>query len=128
MFNSSEQAFMYCKAKLFGDEESAKLILKSPDPAKQKAIGKHIQGFNDETWDEHKYKNMLDAVTAKFEQNRDLSEKLKKTGNKTLVECNPGDYYWGIGLDLQHQDIWQPAKWIGENKLGEILQIIRDRL
>ena len=127
-FNCSEQAFMYFKAKLFKDEETAELILRSIDPNKQKALGKTIEGFNDNIWNQNKDRIMYEAVFGKFQQNSLLKDRLLNTGNKTLVECNPNDPYWGIGLHLQHKDIWEPSKWKWENKLGQILGIVRDEL
>ena len=127
-FNSSEQAFMYYKAKLFKDEESAKLIMKSIDPAKQKGLGKHVEGFNGNVWDQNKDRIMYEVVLAKFQNNPLLKKRLLDTGNKTLIECNPSDPYWGIGLGLQETDIWNQSKWKGENKLGQILGIVREEL
>ena len=125
-FNCTEQAIMYYKAKLFKDEEKAEQILNAKDPAKQKGLGKRIEGFNQNTWNQNRDRIMLEAVEAKFQQNPHLKEKLVSTGNKTLVECNPKDPYWGIGLGLQNPDIWEQSKWKGENKLGEVLGQVRD--
>lgn len=49
-FNCVEQAFMYCKAKLFGDHEIAEEILKSVNPAQCKKLGRKVKGFNDKIW------------------------------------------------------------------------------
>ena len=65
---------------------------------------------------------MYEIVSAKFQQNIRLKERLIGTGNKTLIECNPDDHYWGIGLSLQREEIWQQAKWKGEHRLREILK------
>lgn len=127
-FNCSEQAFMYSKAKLFKDEEIASKILKCQDPRRQKKLGRQIADFSEDLWSQHKDRIMFESLTAKYEQNPHLREILKSTGNKTLIECNPGDTYWGIGLDIQNKDAWEPSKWRGRNRLGVLLGEIRDAL
>ena len=126
VFNCSEQAIMYYKAKLFEDDETAEQILKCKDPARQKGLGKKVEGFDQNIWVQKRDKIMHEAVQAKFEQNAHLKERLINTGNKTLVECNPDDPYWGIGLDIQNPDVWDTAKWKGENRLGDILGEVRE--
>ena len=71
---------------------------------------------------------MYEVVTAKFTQNENLKAKLRSTANKTLVECNPNDPFWGIGLGLGNPNIWDQGKWKGTNKLGEILGRIREEM
>ena len=68
------------------------------------------------------------AVSAKFEQNRELAEFLKGTGSSTLVEANPYDNYWAVGLSLTDVDLWDSSKWKGANKLGKILQDLRESM
>jgi len=46
-----------------------------------------------------------------------LAELLLSTGEDTLAEAAPGDYYWGIGADGS-----------GENRLGRILEQVRTEL
>lgn len=127
-FNCSEQAFMYHKALLFEDDETADEILKTIDPARQKGLGRNVRNYDDNKWQQNKDRIMHDALTAKFSQNQYLKTNLIKTNNKMLVECNPNDPYWGIGLDLSDNKIWEQGQWKGANKLGEMLGQIREDL
>ena len=55
VFNCGEQAMMYHKAILFGDNHTARLILKETNPREQKSLGRKVQGFRDTIWNENKY-------------------------------------------------------------------------
>lgn len=68
-------------------------------------------------WNEVKDDAMRRALRAKFETHSDLRELLLATGTETLVEKTSGDYYWGCG-----------TKGTGENKLGKLLEELRDAL
>lgn len=60
---------------------------------------------------------MNEIVRQKFLQNKHLAEKLRNTGNRSIIEGNTwGDTEWGV------------YKGVGENKLGKILETIRDSL
>jgi ribA/ribD-fused uncharacterized protein len=41
-YSSSEQALMYSKARLFGDDEQARAILLEHDPRAQKQLGRRV--------------------------------------------------------------------------------------
>ena len=40
----------------------------------------------------------------------------------------PTDTVWGIGLEADHPDATNPAKWKGQNLLGKILMRVRKEL
>ncbi len=68
-------------------------------------------------WDENKDRIMTDIVRAKFYQNKDLARRLLETNSQELIEDNTwGDYYWGH------------CRGHGQNRLGQILMLIRDNL
>ena len=71
---------------------------------------------------------MFSAVSAKFSQNNDLPQCLKKTDQNIIAEANPFDSYWGVGLGLEDKNIWKMGMWKGANRLGSILTDVRDRL
>lgn len=56
-FVTTEQYMMYHKAMLFDDHETAKKIMKTKQPAQQKALGREVGGFTREKWDAHKKKD-----------------------------------------------------------------------
>ena len=68
-------------------------------------------------WEAVKDEVMYQAVLAKFKTHEQVRDRLLSTGSETIVESAPGDYYWGCGQDGS-----------GQNKLGQILMEIRDRL
>lgn len=70
--------------------------------------------LNKEEWENIKYNIMLQLVTQKFATHKKLREKLLATGNAYLEELNHWrDIYWGV------------FEGNGQNKLGEILMIVR---
>ena len=71
---------------------------------------------------------MKSGLKAKFEQNITLRESLKATDDSVIMEANPADTYWGAGLSLNNQDIWDLTKWKGQNKLGKLLSEVREEI
>lgn len=127
-FNCAEQYMMYHKAMLFGDEETAQKILKTTSPHQQKALGRKVRNFVEQTWLEERENIVYQGNHAKFSQNPDLKAHLLATGDCDLVEASPVDTVWGVGLAEDHPDIVDPSKWRGLNLLGKILTRIRNEL
>ena len=50
-YNCCEQYMMYKKAMLFGDEDTADLIMEESHPFDQKELGRQVKNFNKEKWD-----------------------------------------------------------------------------
>lgn len=125
-FNCAEQFMMYCKAGRFRDTDTQRQILVTPDPKKQKALGKGTKGFYDAYWDEVKSEVVVAGNMAKFAQNSGLRGKLMETGNRLLVEAASKDRVWGIGYTEKHALHFR-SKW-GENRLGKALVEVRENL
>jgi ribA/ribD-fused uncharacterized protein len=134
LFKNMEQYFMYQKAKKF-DKSAIPHILSETEPRKIQRLGRRIQNFNDEEWNEHKLDFMYKGLQLKFGQNKEILDKLLETGNKTLYEANTYDRYWGIGCDVETgiriengEEILKNGKLIvfGDNNLGELLMKLRD--
>ncbi len=121
-----EQWFMAEKARLFGDEETRKKILKCKWPKGQKELGRQVKGYSDAKWSAAREKVMLEGQIAKYSQNPKLQKLLLATGDDTIVECSPEDDIWGIGIDQYHKDATNPPKWKGDNLLGKVLMKARD--
>lgn len=127
-FCTSEQAFMYFKAKHFRDDDTAEAILLERVPSKQKKLGRQVRNFDPKTWDKISLEYMYDACYAKFNQNPDLQELLLDTIGTNLVEASPYDTIWGIGLTENNPLAWDRSTWKGQNKLGLVLDLVRDSI
>ena len=128
-FNSTEQAFMYAKAKLFNDTTSMIAIVREKRPAQAKQLGRGVQGFDPVIWDKHKYQLMLDVNLCKYTQFENYRNYIINTGDKILVEANgKPDLIWSCGLYANDPRITDNSKWPGENLLGKVLMEIRSML
>jgi len=111
-----------------GDPACAQKILKQSDPKKIKALGRQVKNWNQELWDQNKVTIVTEGLRAKFEQNPILAEKLRATGQTTLVEAAHYDRIWGIGLRATHPDAKKPDQWLGQNLLGKCLMQVRQAI
>ena len=68
-------------------------------------------------WEEIKEVAMITGLREKFQAHPDIATRLVATGEETLVEAAPGDYYWGAGAD-----------GTGKNRLGVLLMQVRSEL
>ncbi len=127
-FANSEQAMMYEKAKLMGDEMSMAKILKTTNPKKVKELGRKVKPWKEDLWKKHRLEIMTKVCLAKFKANPTLTEKLKATGDKILVEASPYDDIWGIGMRDSDEGVENPKKWKGLNLLGIALMNVRKLL
>lgn len=127
-FNCSEQAMMYYKAMMFGDEATAKLIMKSTSPREQKALGRQVKNFNKQKWDNQCVPIVTEIVKAKFASDIDLFVTLMETEEREIVEASPVDEIWGVGLAEDNPNILDKTKWRGKNYLGICLMNARKQL
>lgn len=128
VFCNNEQFMMYCKAKLFGDEECAEQILSASSPRVHKALGRTVRGFDAARWEEKCEFYVYTGSLAKFTQNPALAAYLLGTGDNELVEASPYDRIWGVGLAQSDSRINDKSLWPGKNKLGQIQMKVRARL
>ena len=70
-----------------------------------------------EDWDLVKIDVMKKALFAKFEHNRRLKKMLLETGEEPLIHASQSDAFWG-----------QSNEGVGENKLGELIMLVRNLL
>lgn len=129
-FFNSEQYFMYVKAIAFGDYDTADKILNTKDPKKAKELGREVKGYDDEVWDEMRYKVMVDANKAKYSQNKALRDLItsEEYKGKGFVEASKVDNIWGI-LRTEDDPLADDEKnWLGKNLLGKALDEVRNWL
>ena len=116
------------KAKLFNDTTAYQQIITSTKPGKVKELGRNVTNFNQKIWEENRYQIVVKGNFHKFSQNQKLSDFLKNTKNRVLVEASPLDSIWGIGLAQENDNISNPTNWNGLNLLGYALMEVRDML
>jgi ribA/ribD-fused uncharacterized protein len=127
-FATAEHYMMWSKAELFGDEASARAILRTESPAVAKRLGRGVKGFAQELWNAHRFDIVLRASIAKFSEHDDLRAVLFATGGAILVEASPRDRIWGIGLGASNPRARDPLAWRGLNLLGFALTRARGAL
>lgn len=127
-YNCAEQYMMAQKAIIFGDEDTLEEIMDTDDPSEQKRLGRIVQNFDEDQWNEVALDIVVEGNYAKFSQNPELREWLLSTGDKILVEASPYDRIWGVGLRESDPRILDKEQWRGTNWLGEALSIVRDML
>ena len=123
----AEQFMMAEKARMFGDEEMLQKIMETTIPKEMKGYGRAVRGFEKERWDAACYEIVRRGNEAKFSQNPELWEFLRRTKNRILVEASPMDRIWGIGMGKDNPDAQCPLKWRGTNLLGFALTEVRDK-
>lgn len=109
IYPSSEHVFQ--AAKTLNHSERIKIAnFRTPNDAKKYSRTMTLRS----DWEDVKLSEMAKIVTAKFQQNTPLIEKLLNTGESELIEENTwGDTFWGV------------CDGVGENHLGKILMRVR---
>ena len=126
IYNSAEQYMMAHKAKLFYDDKIYKKIMTQTDIKTIKELGRKVDYFEQERWNEHKEDIVYQANYLKFSQNTKLKKYLLSTNKSMIVEVNPNDIVWACGCF--EKDVKNPELWRGENQLGYILMSVRKKL
>ena len=126
----AEKAIMLCKAALFGDVNAFQSILRAQDPQACKALGRKVQGFDQDLWDCSVCSIALEVTWQKFshEALEAVRRDLLATEDDVLAETNPRDPVWGIALSRDDSNVQRPARWAGANVLGWALMQTRERL
>jgi ribA/ribD-fused uncharacterized protein len=127
-FRTAEHYMMVRKARLFGDESAASLILAAATPNDAKSLGRKVRGFSEDMWLAHREEIVFTGSFAKFSQHSALGQFLLATGDAVLVEASPTDTIWGIGLAQDSPLARNPSSWQGLNLLGFALMKVRTRL
>lgn len=127
-YKTAEHWMMAHKALLFGDDKAFQKIIAAKTPGEAKALGRTVEGFNDDEWNRHRYEIVKQGNLHKFKQHKALSDYLLKTGDKVIVEASPVDPVWGIGLSQDSSNANNPHSWRGLNLLGFALMEVRDIL
>jgi hypothetical protein len=128
-FNCTEQYLMYHKCKMFdpGNNQMLQQILNEKSPAKIKALGRKVQNYNEQIWNQSRYQVMVNGLRLKFGQNQTIANKLIQTNPKILYEASSNDKIWGIGFDAETA-VTKDKSLFGTNLLGHALVQVRSEL
>lgn len=128
-FENSEQHYMWLKAMHFGDEVTAKKILRETNPKIAKSLGRKVSGYDDDEWAKYRKNAMFQACYAKFTCNKkahDFMMGLPK--DKQFAEASPFDIIWGIGYEEHNPNAQDESTWRGQNLLGKVLTDVRSKI
>ena len=110
-YKNNEAAFQAQKC----NDKAERQKFSNLNPTEAKKLGRTVNLRKD--WEGVKVNIMKELVTAKFEQNADLREKLISTGSEYLEEGNT----WG-------DRVWGTVDGKGANLLGKILMEVRENM
>ncbi|MEL6349723.1 MAG: NADAR family protein [Myxococcota bacterium] len=134
-YSCAEQYMMAEKARLFGDDDTLAMIMQAEEPSVQKRLGRVVDGFDRDIWEEEEDNGMPRCWNivhrgnlAKFTQNPELAQILRETAPAYIVEASPEDCIWGVGLAEDDPAIQDSSNWRGTNWLGEVLTDVRELL
>jgi len=109
-----EHYFQACK---FEDADYRERIRKARPAKAAKDLGQSRKLPLRPDWDQVKERVMKRALEVKFATHAEPRALLLASGDQTLVENAPSDYYWGCGADGS-----------GLNRLGLLLMEVRSQL
>lgn len=116
VFPTAEHAFQWKKFSSSAPEV-AEQIFAATSPHIVKDIADRNKDKMTAEWHDQKVMVMEEILRAKADQHEDVRERLRLTGDRTIIEHSPVDSFWGIGPDGK-----------GENNVGKIWMKIRDGL
>ena len=123
-----EQYYQKEKAVFANDPDTALKIMQTSSPYKCYTLGKGIS-VDKTKWNENAaLQVMKKACMAKFTQHKQLQTFLLGTDERTLVEGNPRDLFWGAGLSVRDPLLKNQTQWKGKNHLRKILMEVRSSL
>ncbi len=99
------------------DEEIIPVIRAAKTPEEAAFLGRDRARLIRVDWDQVKPQVMYLAVLTKFLTHLDIQAILLSTGDQSIVENSPTDYYWGCGVEKT-----------GQNQLGKILMSVREKI
>lgn len=125
-FVCAEQYMMASKAFLFGDVDVFKKIMKAKKPDQHKDLGRLVQNFNPDIWNENARKIVMKGNYYRSLHSKEYMNALQNSGTKILVEGSRQDKIWGVGLSWDDPAIQDEKNWLGTNWLGQAHMIVRD--
>jgi ribA/ribD-fused uncharacterized protein len=124
----TEQWMMAEKARLFNDSASETKIMATVSPKEHKKLGRTVQNFRQDVWDQKCRQIMYNGLLLKFSQHPIAKKALLDTGNLIICEASPYDSIWGVKLGEDDPRVLDPKQWKGTNFLGYELMNVRKTL
>lgn len=127
-FNCCEQYMMAGKALSFGDEDTFNAIMSATNPRDHKALGRQVQNFDADVWNQVAREIVYEGNVAKFTSTDTFKQYLLGTEDLYLVEGAIYDAVWGVKLAWDDPRIEDSTNWQGTNWLGETLMRVREEI
>lgn len=99
------------------DPDFAERIRLARSPRQASSMANANAANEDPNWESKKLAIMEEIIRCKLAQHEYVQQILLSTGNKTIIETNDNDVYWGWGSDHN-----------GQNQLGKIWMTLRAEL
>jgi ribA/ribD-fused uncharacterized protein len=135
-FNCREQWMMAIKALVFTKGEHYnnnlavfKEIMNTNNPKKMRTLGRKVKGYDDTTWQNIRYRVVVNGNYLQFSQDNELRDILLNTKDREIVEAAWYDKIWGIGYAEKNarkvgKKVWEKN---GLNLLGKALMETRSK-
>ncbi len=121
-YENNEHYYQHKRAVENADQEKAKEILQAKEPLLCQKVGQNVSIHNPADWENRCLEVMYEGLLAKSEQNHYLKVFLLSTGSTVLLEASPHDMFYGIGLSINHKNIFKSMEWPGgKNWLSKLL-------
>lgn len=87
-----------------------------------------IKNYNDTIWNGMRQLIVYGGLYAKYSQNKELRDKLLRTGDAILAECAVYDKIWATGVSIKDASRFDMNWWSGQNLLGFATMLVRDNI
>lgn len=124
VYPTAEHLYQARKCEQAQDDDRLRRVIEAVSPLEAKKVADEIKETPE--WRGYKDGIMTDVINMKFEQNRELAQKLMDTGIMQLNEATH-NMHFGIGVTINNRAI-KDKSYRGENRLGKILMDKRDEL
>ena len=128
IYHNMEQSLQHQKALLFKDSDASRKIVQVSNPVQCRQVGRQVKNFNADKWFQDSPLILSEIAEAFYDQHSDLKKILLDTEEKKIVFCGVREKFWGTGLSMRDEAASDSSKWKGQNKLGDILMALRQKL
>jgi len=107
----------YFQGMKFTDNNYREKVRLAPTPKAARVLGRKASKWLRNDWKSVREVIMTRAIYTRCKTYPNITETLLETGERTLMECNNYDYFWGCGRDRR-----------GKNAYGKVLMKVRRKL